>query len=513
MNNELLKLMGEIRDPEMGIINFCEKVLGLPVSHHAGQVKWLKNSKRRINILRPGNKYGKSLIGAAKHIYHHFTKINMQGMYTTWEEWEKLKYDTLNFGPGYEQAREIPRMVRDIVQGNVFIPLLFQKQYGVTNRSMLKDWFITHDKADAQVLPSLSFWGGGNLLARSYDEMGAAFKMKGVAYASGDEVADIAELWTFTNGTLLPRGVAYKNFSIDYYGTPQPDGFDYMRMIEMAESDMKAKGNMWYVQKGSMFENPFLDEDTVREVERIADPVLRKQIIDGEYVQTGTKYFGFARIANAVDSTLRETERGLPGRRYVVSVDFAGGESAWADYTVLMAIDTTEDPYKLVYFNRFKGGSIPIPMQYKMVEEVFDRFKTGSLETRLVIDSSALGGKNAGAFLKHLQPITYNISASLKAEMLATLKIALDGGQSENFKRKVRVTPDGRTEDLNPNWGLIKIPNHPYLITELQNYKIDDAKIRTDCVMTLAQAVHYIEMRRPKMVKRKMVNFDLAALS
>ena len=518
--NETEHIHTLIRRPG-GILLFAEKILGLPVMLHPGAVKWLTQTVdfehvKRINILRPGNKWGKSFTAAIKHAYHHYLKWNMWGQYRTDDEWFALKYDTLNFGPGYEQAREIPRLLRDIAQGNVFIPPAYQKWYGSTNKSLLKDWFVVDDKVDSITLPHLKFWNGGQLLVRSYDEMGAAFKMKGIAYVSGDEVADIRELWQFTNGTLLPRGVAYRNFTIDYYGTPQPEGFDFQMMIENAEEDMKKpdwrENGMYYVQKGSMMDNPFLDEETVKAIMKISDPEMRRQIIAGEFVQSGTKYFGFDRVMNAVDSKLTQIYEALPSRRYVISCDFAGGESTYADYTVIGVFDATEEPYRLVNLTRVKAREMPIPMQYKFVDELYQKFRHGR-DCRLVIDASALGGKNAQAFLKHLNPITLDIKMNLKAEMLATLKIALDGGQSDHFKRDFTVGDDGEHIDKNPTWGLLRIPNYKPMIDELLGYKLDDQKIRTDCVMMIAMAVHYIEMKRPKKIRNHMVSFDVLSMT
>lgn len=511
--NPLFEFQKQLHHQEIGMLFFAEFILGLPITTHKEQFKWLTNSNKRINILRPGNKFGKSLIGAVKHLYHAFTKLNVRGLFKNTDEFMKIKYDTLNFGPGYEQAREILRMSRDICEGNVFLPTEYQKQWGITNNSYLREWFITEDHSESQVLPYLEFCSGARLLGRSYDEMGKAFKMKGITYVSGDEVADIAELWTFTNNTLLPRGVAYKNFSIDYYGTPQPEGHDYMRMIEMAENDMKRpdwkENGRYYVQKGTMLDNPFLDKDTVAMLEEISDPVLKKQVIYGEYAETGEKYFGFTRINNAINEKLKLIEEGLPGRRYLVSADFAGGKSYWADYTVILVIDYTEEPYRVVYFKRIKGGDMPIPMQYKWVDSIFNAFKVTGLSVKLIIDSSALGGKNALAFLKHLNPIQFEALSSVKAEMLATLKIAFDGGQSEAFRRKLVLGEDNKYHDHNPVWGLIRIPSIPEFVSELQNYKLEDSKIRTDSVMALGQAIHYLEMRRPKKIKNRMVTFDI----
>ncbi len=482
-------------------IAFAKLILGIEL--HEGQVRWIKNSTRRINILRPGNRYGKSLIAAIKHVWQCMCKPNLAGRVFTTQEWLRVEYQTLNFGPTYELGRGVLQLARDLVQGNVLMP------GGKTNHSLLADWAITDDRSNSPQLPYLEFKTGARLLGRSYSEMGVAFKMKSLAFITGDECGDINELWIFTNNTLLPRVVDLDG-SIDLVGTPQPEGTDYMRMIEMAEEDMRKpdwkENGLYYTQKGSMYDNPFIPKTAIEEVERIADPSLREQIIRGESVESREKYFGFTRIQNAV-ADIQLLEQGLPGRKYITAVDFAGGDSAWADYTVIMTVDYTTEPYHVVYFNRFQGGDISIPMQYKLVEEVCLKFGG---KGRIIIDSSALGGKNAMAFLSHLNPISAEYGATQystkKAEMLATLKIAFDGGQT---RKRVRVKNDlGDFVDENPDWGLLKIPNNLILINELQNYKLDDAKIRTDCVMTLAMAIHWIEMRRPKVVRRRAVDFD-----
>lgn len=488
-------------------VEFSKVFLGIDL--HPGQVEWIRNSNKRINILRPGNRYGKTFVAAVKHIWHCMCKPRLDGMILTNEEWLRVEYQVLNFGPTYELGRGALQLARDIVQGNILLPS------GKTNHSLLKDWAISDDKGDATQLPSMTFITGAKLLGRSYSEMGAAFKMKGLAYVAGDECADIDELWTFCNNTLLPRVVQF-NGTIDLVGTPQPEGHDYVRMIEMAEEDMqrpdyKEKGT-FYTQRGRMYENIYLPKIAIQEIERIADPVMREQIINGEYVEIGDKYFGFERVQNAVDNELSLKEYGEPGRKYITSADFAGGESVWADYTVILTIDYTEEPYTLVNFKRFKGGDVPIPMQYKLVEETVMSFGgKGSL----IIDSSALGGKNAKAFLDHLNPISQEYgptkSSTLKADMLATLKIALDGGQSETRKREREIV-DGSWVEKKATWGLIRIPNIPSVINEIQNYKLDDTKLRTDTVMALAMAIFYIERRRPKNIRKRPIDLDFLAI-
>jgi hypothetical protein len=480
---------------------FSELVLG--ISLHPGQLKWIWFSNHRLNILRPGNRFGKTLVTAIKHIWHCMCKPKLDGKVISYDEWLRVEYNTLNFGPTYELGRGALMLARDIVQGNILLP------DGTTNQSMLKDWAIVDDRSEANVLPSLEFKTGSKIFGRSMNEMGVAFKMRKLAYISGDECADVPNLWTFTNNTLLMR-VVDMDGTIDFVGTPQPEGFDYMTMIELAEEDMKRddweKSGNYYVQKGSIYENTFLPKFAIEEIERIADPMMREQIIRGEYVEIGDKYFGFERIQHSVDENIILVDYPESNRKYVTAFDPAGGESQWSDYTVIITIDYTEEPYRIVNFKRFKGGDVSIPMQYQLVSELVTTF-----HSQLVIDSSSLGGKNAMAFLSHLNPVMCEFGnmrgGSYKAEMLATLKIAFDGGQSMKFRRD-RVKEGNDWVDKNPNWGLIRIPNIPSLINELQNYKLDDGKIRQDTVMALAMAIHWIEMRRPKMLRKKAVDMD-----
>lgn len=488
-------------------IFFAEKILGIPL--HAGQRKWVENANKKINILRPGNRWGKTFTEAVLHIWQLMTKpqLNVVGLLSA-EEWLDQPYETLNFGPAYEQAREIPRLMRDIIEGRVTFPKELQEKWGRTNNSKLKGWAIIDDRIDNERLPSLQLMTGAKLLIRSYSDMGGAFKAKALAFISGDECADIAELWTFTNVTLLPRVVDLRGM-IHYVGTPQPNGQDYMMMIEKAQEQMQLKDDnpdleiSMYTQKGTMYENEFLDKAEIKKTEEIADEALRLQIIEGEYVESGDKYFGYERIANATDMKLQYQDSGYDGRKYILSVDFAGGQSKWADFTVMLVIDYTEEPYKVVHMYRTRGNEMSIPMQYEKVAEIKEKF----LGSKLIIDGSSLGGKNAAAFLQHLHPICVDLTPKNKAEMLQALKHAFDGGRSNTRRRKLQSS-GGKLVDNNKEWGMIRYPNDPLIIRELQNYSLDDKKLRQDIVMTIAQAVWWLELRRPKQARNRMVVID-----
>jgi len=486
-------------------IFFIEKMLGIPL--HEEQKRWVTKADCKINILRPGNRWGKTFVEAGLHIWQLMTKPQLTKNMFSAEEWLDQPYETLNFGPAYEQAREIPRIMKDMIEGRIMFPAHLQAKWGKTNNSKLKGWAIMEDRIETERLPSLQLITGGKLLIRSYADMGSAFKAKSLAFISGDECADIRELWTFTNVTLLPRVVDLSGM-IHYVGTPQPEGHDYMLMIERAQEQMdKGKADSGYIpvmytQKGTMYDNTFLDKNEIKKTEEIADEALRLQIIEGEYVESGDKYFGYERIAHSVDPNLHWQDEGYPNRKYLLSVDFAGGNSRWSDYTVMLVIDYTQEPFQVVYMFRIRGDQMSIPIQYEKVDELVAKFPG-----KLIIDGSSLGGKNAAAFLHHLHPIVVEIGAKNKAEMLQALKHAFDGGRSEKRKRKL-INVGGRLEDAVADWGLIRYPKDDYMLREFQNYKLDDKQIRQDIVMTLAQGIWWIELRRPQQSRHRMVTVD-----
>lgn len=470
---------------------FAKSELGIDLTEAQGI--WVQNSTKLINILTPGNQWGKTLTEAIKHIYHAITKKTLTGRIASPEEWLKAEYETLNFGLTYEIAKPVKDYIAKIVEGELLVTT--REGHSYFNDSKLKGWAIVENKDNP--LPQITWYNGSKTLFRSYDQMGASFKARRLAFVSGDECGDIPDLNTFVNGTLLPRVVAMRG-SIDLIGTPQADkSEDYQKMVQEAKDDPE---DLYYYQGGSMYENSFIPKESIERIEKIADPELRKQIIYGEFVNTGEKFFAWDEIRNAIDIGHKLLEKGRGGK-YICSVDFSAAE----DYTVIMVVDYSSEPYHLVYHQRFKGKKVSIPMQYELVKDVRRRF-----DARLIIDSSALGGKNALAQLGSENPISFDFTPKSKAEMLSSLKIAFQGGQSEKFRRDL-AEDGGIQKDMNPEWGLIRIPEIPELIRELQNYRLDDENIKNDQVMTLGMAIHWIELRRPRKHK-SVIDIDLLAL-
>ena len=212
-----------------------------------------------------------------------------------------------------------------------------------------------------------------------------------------------------------------------------------------------------------------------------------------------------------IQTDIKLLDSGYPNRQYIVSGDFAYGESVWADHTVFIVIDYTDEPWKVVGFVRMKAKDVPVPVQYEMFKDLVSRFRA-----KAIIDSSGPGGKNAYAFLKDIHPIPFEAgitggNTTRKYEGLASLKAAMDGAGNTELSRVIDIKQDGTRVDRKKNWGIIKIPNIPELISELINYRLDDKKLKTDSTMSLMMAVDWLMMRRPKQVRNRAVAIDMLA--
>lgn len=74
----------------------------LPKKPHAGQVTWLENSNQAINVLVPGNRWGKSTVIAMKHIWKCLFKKGLPKMAPA--DWMRATYETISVAHSADQA-------------------------------------------------------------------------------------------------------------------------------------------------------------------------------------------------------------------------------------------------------------------------------------------------------------------------------------------------------------------------------------------------------------------------
>lgn len=504
------------------ISEFSRKVLGIDV--HEGQEFWFQKSKKQINILKPGNQWGKTTAEAIKHIYEAVCKPQLDRFPMTAPDRFAFAYKTLNFGITYEVANGVSEAIMEIVEGKYLLPT------GKYNKSLLAGFAIK--KVDSQPkMPQIIWWNNSRTLTRSYDNLGAAFKRLRLAFISGDECGDIPELILFVNGTLLPRVLFFQGH-IDLVGTAQPKGLEYEELSETAQEDMLEFGDesnyfilnhATYPQFASVYTNSFMSKDFIATIEAIADPQLREQIIYGKYTEFGKRLYTFEEVAQAFRNNLTwDPETGIteyPERNgfYIFSVDVAGSE----DETSLTCIryglrkvlrdgNTVPMKHRVVFHKAWKGSSVSLDLQYQMILQYFRVFKLVSpARTRMVYDAGALGGKILGQALQSANPYPFPPKkrryTEVKAEGQMKVKEVLTRG------RKIGIDDKGKKKDINPDWGGVEIsPLLKGLRKQLEIASKDDDKLKNDQYTSFMQAIHFIEMRTPKSgAKNKAMSFDV----
>ena len=500
---------------------FAREVLGLTV--HAGQAFWFKNSNKPINILKPANQWGKTTSEAIMHIWHAVTKPALKRLNMSFDDKFHFNYKTLNFGKTYEVARGVMEHIQDLVQGRYLLP------DGTLNKSLLKGWAIISVN-DMPKLPQINWWNNSSTLIRSYDGLGESFKRLRLAFASGDECGDIPELNLFVNSTLLPRLFFFAG-SLHLVGTSQPKGLEYEEMAELAEEDLKTRGlekSRYFIisahtnaDMASVYRNDFMPKARIEEIERVADPELRKQIIYGQYVDWSKHLYTWDEVNQMFKTDIPyNLETGFSQTAeengyYVFAVDLAATED-WTSSTCIrynirtLLPDGTFKPlpHQIVFHKAWKGSSLPLSLQYEMIKQFYYMFKNISpLRTKFVYDAGGLGGKNAGDAFSDLHgfpfPPTGRGYPEVKAEGMGKVKEVLGRG------RDFVVNEHGMTVDKNADWGGIRASS---AITELRRQievaSRDDDKLRNDQYTSFMMALHYIESRAPRSVHTKAVDFN-----
>lgn len=499
------------------IAQFADKVLGIPT--HAGQKYWFRESLRPINILKPANQWGKTTAEAIKHIYHAICKPKLDKFNMGYEDRQQFDYRTLNFGKTYEVAKGVMEAIVDITQSKYLLP---DGQY---NKSILTGWAIRRID-DTPKLPRIIWFNNSKTLIRSWDGLGESFKRLRLAFISGDECGDIPELKLFLNGTLLPRLFFFEG-CVDLVGTSQSKGVEYEDLAEEGELEMEKRGKEARIfvlsaknnpEMATVYRNDFMPSASIKKIEEISDPELRKQIIYGQYVDWSKHLYTYEEVSHMFTDLLPyDPETGFceaPNKEgwYIFSVDMAASEDQtsctcirYNRIFVNKAGSITKLKHRVVYHRAWKGASLPLGLQYEMIKEDYRVFQRVANRTKFVYDAGSLGGKNAGEAFKELHgypfPPTGRSYAQVKAEGMGKVKEVLGRG------REFIINEKGENVDKNPDWGGVEASSQlKDLRRQLETASKDDDKLKNDQYTSFMQAIHFIEARAQKHTGARVIS-------
>ncbi len=274
----------------------------------------------------------------------------------------------------------------------------------------------------------------------------------------------------------------------------------------------------YYVQTGSMFENPHgVPHDEIVGMIRENPPEVTAQTVFGKYVESSGLVFTGELIQRMIDRsigrvlgnywmdegaeivarTYREQGGGWWGNRYHTGIDFG----RQTDFTVISVLDCLVMPARMVYYKRLNrvpweaiyaevgravylfGSNVLCDSTGPAGDVVMDALesrlycpahhKTFELGHRCMRDGEARGC-DPGTYVPLSCCEGYAFSASTKKELVDHMRVVL----SSNYDVG---NPD-------KEFGYLRTPPIVQLEEEMSFYTWDDKKLMTDCLFSLALA-------------------------
>lgn len=450
---------------------YFAKVL-LPSSPHPGQERWLYEADQPINVLVPGNRWGKSTVIAMRHIWHCMFKVGAEP--TGKQSWMTMPYETISAAHSADQAEIVFSMARKLLQHPAIKPFV--------------------KRVYATPFPRIVFYNGAVFHCRSAHDGGKYLDGHAYRFVSIDEAGYITNLKELMNGVIVMRLAG--GGMIDLIGTPKGYGDLYwyaQRGLRRVEG--------YYTQRGSIFDNPHLPPEDIKrrdELLRHSDPRLRDQVIYGEFVSMEGMAFTKDQLDNVFDPRLPAHQEPIDGHRYAQAWDLG----RQTDYTVGITLDVTTWPFQLVDFQRL--NKVPWETIYELIRDTSKKYRvyqpsidaTGPLGD--VIEEELM---KRGVFTDPIKVST----KTQKTELMNTLQSALDHNRAQIGERLWldEAGIEHMVPDLEPpggydeegkvfnesSWGLIRLPSIPQLVDEMGVYQLNDKDLVQDCVMALAMVV------------------------
>lgn len=432
---------------------------------HLGQENFLRNSNEPINVLVPGNRFGKSTVIGMRHLHKAFTKKGLKGVRDQ-KDWMEADFNTISLAHASDQAAIVFKEARALAtQSPAFAP--FVKRVRETP------------------FPHIVLWNNSVIHMRSAHDGGKYVDGHTYRHVSVDEAGWIQELKRLINEVLLMRMAG--GGLLDLVGTPKGFGDLYY----YAERGLRGVPG-YYTQRGSIFENPFLSREDLEMREKLianADPRLRAQVFDGDFVDFDGLAFSRDQRENLFLSTLPPHQDWVKGRRYVQAWDLGRR----TDYTVGVTLDVTAIPWVMVDFQRL--NRVPWEEIYRLIGQKAEEYHV-SLPR---IDATGPQGDviEEELWKRGIHVDGFRITTgAIKTDLINTLQTCLDWNRElidevwtpdeggVMHRTPIMEEPDSSTDA----WGLLRAPPITQLVDEMGIYRLDDKDLVQDCVITLAMA-------------------------
>lgn len=465
---------------------FAEKLLGITL--HEGQKTYCRNRKK-VNVLSPANRFGKTTLLSVLHIWYAWTKRGVrQG---DMESWVNAEYLTCALAPHSQQAEVVIRTIRQILTSTY--PVL--DNYGkLTTNKCLIEWFLTRANETAPM--QVEYANNAKTLVRSTGEdRGKSIAAKAFAYIGYDEAGKSLHLEEEYKSTLLPR-TADLDGDIDLVGTPDAESPSFIFFQEMfwrGGGDNYPQEELHYSQEGSAAENPYLPAGYVEDMKKKyppGDPYL-EQVLYGKFISVGDKVFDHQTILKCAKDYLDDEET-IPfpeytpfesGHRYIMAIDSAIGN----DDLVITVLDWTTLPSKIVRLSGKKGNSQSPSLHLQDAIDIFEHYDQ---ERTCSIILETFNGESLRYYYDFPEKMRVKTRCFGSGRPIGLIK------KQGMVDRKEDLLLAGRK--VLDNQDIIFSARYRKLIQQLANYTLKDDKIKTDYTISFCLACFYATDGQPK---------------
>jgi hypothetical protein len=436
----------------------------MPINPHPGQATWLNKAVEPINVLVPGNRWGKSMIIAVRHIHHNLFKVGLPKM--SKKAWKAAPYETMSTAMSADQA--------EIVYKNAVMLLRHPAV-----KPLVKAVYSTP-------FPRIEFLNGSVMHCRSSHDKAKYIDGHQYRFLSVDEAGWIPDLKYLMSNIYVMRLAG--GGSIDLIGTPKGYGDLYWYYLR---GERGQEG--YYSQRGSIFDNPYLSPEDLKMRDRLlteSHPKLREQVLYGAFVDEEGLAFTHDQMSNAFIKEMPEETPPVRGHRYVTAWDLGRNH----DFTVGITLDVTTRPWQLVCYERL--NKVPWEIIYARIEATRKKYNC----RWATIDATGPGGDVIEEEMVkrgiQIDPVKVT-TRTIKLDLINKVQSALDEGRqvtevldSIDIVTGQPIKVPVFQEPGEGEWGLLRMPYISQLQDEMGIYKLDDADLVQDSVFALALAVN-----------------------
>lgn len=459
MDQKTLRIWKSLRTDPVKFANVL-----LPLKPHPGQTNWLIQADQAVNILVPGNRWGKSTVIAMRHIWHNLFKVGLPSMST--KAWRNARYETMSTAMSADQAEIVFKDAVRMLRTPAISPLV-------------KGIYQTP-------FPRIEFINGSIMHCRSSHDGARYIDGHQYRFLSVDEAGWIKDLKHLMNNVYLMRLAG--GGMIDLIGTPKGYGDLYWYYLR---GERRQSG--YYAQRGSIFDNPHLPAEDLKMRDRLlseADPKLRDQVLYGAFVDEEGLAFTHDQMSNAFDPNLPEEVLPIKGHRYVTAWDLGRNH----DWTVGITLDITKRPWQLVRYERL--NKVPWEVIYSRIRDTRKLYGC----RWATIDATGPGGDVVEEELVKrgipIDPVKVT-TRTIKLDLINKMQTAFDEGrQVVRWADSIDIVSGQPIkvpifeEPGEGEWGLVRMPFIGQLQDEMGIYRLDDQDLTQDSVFALALAIY-----------------------